>query len=1856
MFDKLKQVLLNLKNNISGGVKNTAKKVINATPIANPTANNGNNFWSGKTAKGMALTQDFFQKVPKATKLILSRGVNEAFNPYNRLAEGRSLSAINPQEKRNYSKFITTGADIVNQGLKNWLAGSTLNLVQPKMGEAQTTAGKVSGVVSNLAGALGSPAGKLIFGVPEAAGAKVTRNTLMKVAPKLAGTKAARIIPAIGAETTSTALYAGLSKLGSKLGLNDQTDQFSPKGLTTNVLMGMGFRSAPKLIEGLLGFKNIGKMHPEDITWFDRANDVLRNKKSSKTELKNAKTIIYNLSEHYLDKKTLDIIENRPKLLANRLAEIAGTDIGTGNAPSMGIVPTDEKFFNPSASSEVAKAKPQGEILYHGTNATKSIDKQGLKLMPPIHGSQIMGEGIYLTPTKEEAANFGKTIYETTLKPGVKLMEADPGQLWKITLEANTKYPDMDINKAITKIVKEKGFDGLKTIGAGNKGETYISVFDPTDIIQTKKIPQEVAGTIKDLKPRIGEIKTVDDVVKILGQKPYVSGSNAPWNSEGLGWKYKDKNGIPQDVPEEMSKILDKENYKPFKLNKVTKTSNNLYHTTPSANLESIRRNGLTTGNKARFEGVSGKNNISFSANEAGAKYYSGNDDVMIRTKASYKPKDLETDLLAGGEGTYITHENIPPEMLEVKINGKWQPLSQSSIPEIKTTRPKPAEQIIKEVKMGKNQGTVPLAERTPGLKQNKLTEPIDQLDNGNVIPPLKAEKPKLTKPNTKLSSEKIISPGKIRGFAETVMADKSIAKEVREFAATQTYEPLTNKETLKTVSKIIKRGDSQAISFAKTDTGVNGNATAMIMLRKLIDKGRFDEADDLIESVSPRFTKQGQEIQILSQFSKLKPEGAVRYAQRLIEKANEANPKLKLKLTPENTKLITDSAKAIEGLVEGSREQQVAISTLLKNIHQIVPPSIGQKISTIQTMSQLLNLKTPIRNVLGNTIFSGMENVSDTVGSGVDLVTSFFTGNRSKVLPSLKAQGKGLIRGAKEGLEDIKLGIDTSGGIRSQYEIPNQTFTKGILSKAEKALGVTLRVPDRASFTAAYEGSLNNQMRAAKITKATPEMIEIARADGMYRTFQDNSKLAQVFSGAKKLLNKIGTPDGKFGLGDLILKYPKTPANILSRGLDYSPAGFVKGIYEATRPLITGKAFNQKSFVESISRSMVGSGVIAAAYILAKKGIVTGKAPNDYDVSATQQAGGGGNFKINVSALKRMVTGDNTTQKAGDKQVSYDWAQPTSLLFSIGADLALNGEAKTSISDAIDTSTQTLTNQSLVKGLTNFAGDIKDKGVGTAVAKTAFGVPSSFTPSILNQFASLFDKTGRSTYSPDKLEEAKNKVFSRIPGLRNTLEPSIDVFGQEKKNYESSGLVRILDVMFNPAFVTTIRDNPAAQEVLDIYYRSGETKQAPRVADKTLTINGEKVPLSAKQYSDYQKIIGTKTQEVFDGLLQSKTFQDATDTQKAKIMSNALTDINAAAKKQLNLTKATYKKSKDAPEGIIDTAGTYGKAVITDPVQTIKAVLNGNPVRKVEGGAVILERQEGLSKLDKGDKSTQVDHKIALTLGGTNDESNLQVLSNEENKIKGQVETYLYNEMKAGRITKKEAQKRDLNWRDEIDNLPKATQKKLAEELSSEAPTDKNKVYELINEDTGNITIIDLSKPIEAPKLTGMAALDKKLKSSYSSAITTRINNVTKLYKDGQLSAEEANKMIEELTAQKNKATGKGGLTKAEIKKFKTGVKNAYKSFYTARAKNKLPELDDNFFKVTPKSSATKNSLKKRRSFYDVQLSKPRVQSIPVEQLFKPNAPSYNISKARQLVTSGGGVAPSTSSLKLSRSSYRSR
>lgn len=82
-----------------------------------------------------------------------------------------------------------------------------------------------------------------------------------------------------------------------------------------------------------------------------------------------------------------------------------------------------------------------------------------------------------------------------------------------------------------------------------------------------------------------------------------------------------------------------------------------------------------------------------------------------------------------------------------------------------------------------------------------------------------------------------------------------------------------------------------------------------------------------------------------------------------------------------------------------------------------------------------------------------------------------------------------------------------------------------------------------------------------------------------------------------------------------------------------------------------------------------------------------------------------------------------------------------------------------------------------------------------------------------------------------------------------------------------------------------------------------------------------------------------------------------------------------------------------------------------------------------------------------------------------------------------------------------------------------------------------------VITTESGNKSLVDLSKPIKYPEKTGQPNLDKELISRYNSAITTRINNIEKVYLDGQITAEQAEKAISELTKAKISTKKKKGV-----------------------------------------------------------------------------------------------------------------
>lgn len=439
----------------------------------------------------------------------------------------------------------------------------------------------------------------------------------------------------------------------------------------------------------------------------------------------------------------------------------------------------------------------------------------------------------------------------------------------------------------------------------------------------------------------------------------------------------------------------------------------------------------------------------------------------------------------------------------------------------------------------------------------------------------------------------------------KTLGKNPTISQEIKDSIDQLRYKPITNVETLDEANKIIDKDIDSAVTYFRDIKKPDrvSNTVGQVLVKRLQDAGRMDDAIDVAIKLTDDATKSGQAVQVFSIINRLSPEGVLKYAVRSINRAGGDAKKI---ITPEFAQKITKAAEDIQRLPEGSREKQVETSKLLRDIMNEVPKGLLKKISSFQTIAQLLNPKTTVRNILGNLIFNAAENVKDLPATILDYATSAVTGTRTTSLPDLMANARGFKRGITEGTQEAISGINTSRS-NTMYDINKQNVFKegSALSYTEKALNVLNTSVDRGFYEAAFDGALAKSMKAKGVTdasKITDSMIEDAATEAAYRTFQDESVVASAFMRMKNALNF-----GKdFGIGDFIIKYPKVPGNIFSRGMAYSPLGFANTVMELGKPLI-GKQFNQKQFVESTARAITGTtGLFGTGALLNKLGILT--------------------------------------------------------------------------------------------------------------------------------------------------------------------------------------------------------------------------------------------------------------------------------------------------------------------------------------------------------------------------------------------------------------------------------------------------------------------------------------------------------------------------------------------------------------------------------------------------------------------------------------------------------------------------
>jgi hypothetical protein len=299
---------------------------------------------------------------------------------------------------------------------------------------------------------------------------------------------------------------------------------------------------------------------------------------------------------------------------------------------------------------------------------------------------------------------------------------------------------------------------------------------------------------------------------------------------------------------------------------------------------------------------------------------------------------------------------------------------------------------------------------------------------------------------------------------------------------------------------------------------------------------------------------------------------------------------------------------------------------------------------------------------------------------------------------------------------------------------------------------------------------------------------------------YQDANFVSTALRDVRSTLNRVSTlgKSSKFGAGQAIVPFVQVPGSLLMRGVEYSPAGFLKAAAEGIGPLLPGnRPFNQREFSQAFSKALVGSGAIAGTgYALAKLGIITGTPDPDPKVRAITRSLGFGGYTVNVSAFKRAFQSMDwkTPQKheAGDVHVSYDWAQPMAFPAAVGASLA-DSERRALLADehgkvsvapsrvlsALMSGARTLEEQPLLTGLTGFmtaTANANREGAGMieALATSMATLPGQYVPAASRQMQQLMDNRVYETRGTDKLETAWQSAAANIPGwpLNSGLSP----------------------------------------------------------------------------------------------------------------------------------------------------------------------------------------------------------------------------------------------------------------------------------------------------------------------------------------------------------------------------------------------------------------------------------------------------------------------------------------------------
>ena len=572
-----------------------------------------------------------------------------------------------------------------------------------------------------------------------------------------------------------------------------------------------------------------------------------------------------------------------------------------------------------------------------------------------------------------------------------------------------------------------------------------------------------------------------------------------------------------------------------------------------------------------------------------------------------------------------------------------------------------------------------------------------------------------------------------------------------------------------------------------------------------------------------------------------------------------------------------------------------------------LVPSSNLKVLTSVAGRGAMLaSVKSPLTNIISNTVqgitqsferrlasntYQGLNNdfaleyvkkvneIYQASGFDVSRLESIDQGQKRLGEEMTTSQGEGKIRELGRWYEDVVF--------KQLMGAPDVAFSAVAFADSANLASSKLAKGDKAKALEIFQDAV----------KINPETVngEIVRAqaiaDAQYSTYTNKGGYSDF---AMAIRTAINNATGDVRLGDQIMPFVKTPANVVQAGIDAAGVGAFRGFYklpEAIEQMKQGNGEPMKEAVRLFTRSGLG---FTLALVLANA-----FNPDDFI----------GEYDFLSQKERDLVKAKNATYnsiKVGDKYISLDYLGPLASAFvgimyakkygdTLPQKLYQYGKGAGTQAVKVPGLREF---SGLVDGITSALKSTEPGKVGQELTDQAIGyIRARVIPAIVNDFAKGIDPVERDTGG-----SAVSQAKASIPGVRQTLPARVNQ--QTGENVKSEGFISTL--LFGNR-VKTATNSDVVNELERLY----DVKEGPAMSDikkSSKRVEELKSQISKEKFNEaitfYSDLYGEESAKA----IKTTDYRTSTDEEKKKIL-NKVRDTSM----DRMLKKFGYKRQEKA-------------------------------------------------------------------------------------------------------------------------------------------------------------------------------------------------------------------------------------------------------------------------------------------------------------------------------------------------------